>query len=235
MYQNKVVLGDCVLYLGDCLAVMKDMPDKSVDAVITDPPYGINYQSARRTDANQRFDVLEGDGGVPVEWLSESFRVAKDTACLFCFCRWDTQQTFYEAISKAGWIIKSQVIWDRGVHGLGDLKVQYAPMHDNVWFAIKGCYQFSGKRPKSVLRVDRLPASDLIHPTQKPSSLMKIIIGDLTTKEQSVLDPFMGSGTTGVACIQTGRNFIGIEIDAGYFKIAEKRIHDAQQQMRLPI
>ena len=223
------------LRLGDCLEVMKSIPDKSIDAVITDPPYGINYQSARRTDSNERFDVLDGDQSVPTEWLENSFRVAKDTACLFCFCRWDTQQVFYDAIQKAGWKIKSQVIWDRGVHGLGDLKAQYAPMHDNVWFAIKGNYQFKHKRPKSVLRVDRLPASDLVHPTQKPSSLMKTINLDLTSDGDTILDPFMGSGTTGVACVQTGRNFIGIEIDPGYFAIAEKRIKDAQQQMRLPI
>lgn len=223
------------LYLGDCLEVMKSIPDKSVDAVITDPPYGISYQSAWRTDKDSRFDVLDGDGSVPVEWLSESYRVAKDNSCLFCFCRWDTQQTFYDAISKVGWNIKSQVIWDRGVHGLGDLKAQYAPMHDNVWFAIKGGYQFKHKRPKSVLRVDRLPASDLVHPTQKPASLMKTINNDLTSEGDTILDPFMGSGTTGVACVQTGRNFIGIEIDEGYFKIAEKRIKDAQQQMRLPV
>jgi site-specific DNA-methyltransferase (adenine-specific) len=223
------------LILGDCLEVMRTMPDKSVDAVITDPPYGIGYQSARRTDKNSRFDVLDGDLSVPVEWLSQSFRVAKDNSCLFCFCRWDTQQTFYDAISKAGWNIKSQVIWDRGVHGLGDLKAQYAPMHDNIWFAIKGSYQFSGKRPKSVLRVDRLSAGDLVHPTQKPVSLMKVINLDLTREGDTILDPFMGSGTTGVACVQTGRNFIGIEIDPTYFAIAEKRIAEAQMQPRLEI
>lgn len=223
------------LYLGDCLEVMKQIPDKSIDAVITDPPYGINYQSAWRTDANERFDVLSGDKSAPTEWLSNSFRVAKDTACLFCFCRWDTQQVFYDAIQSAGWNIKSQVIWYRGVHGLGDLKSQYAPMHDNVWFAIKGNYQFMHKRPKSVLRVDRLPAGDLAHPTQKPASLMKTITLDLSSEGDTILDPFMGSGTTGVACVQTGRNFIGIEIEPKYYEIAERRIHDAQQQMRLPL
>ncbi len=227
-------MSDVTLHLGDCLEVMRSMPDKSVDAVITDPPYGISYQSAWRTDPSQRFDILDGDEKVSVEWMFESFRVARDTACLFCFCRWDTQQIFFDAISKAGWIIKSQVIWDRGVHGLGDLKSQYAPMHDNAWFAVKGNYQFSGKRPKSVLHIDRLPASDLIHPTQKPVSLMEVITNDLTTKNQVILDPFMGSGTTGVACVQTGRNFIGIEIDPDYYAIAERRIRDAQAHVPLP-
>ena len=73
------------------------------------------------------------------------------------------------------------------------------------------------------------------HPVQKPSELMQELIEVTTRDSSTIVDCFMGSGTTGVACVQTGRNFIGIEIDEGYFKIAEKRIHDAQQQMRLPV
>jgi site-specific DNA-methyltransferase (adenine-specific) len=74
---------------------------------------------------------------------------------------------------------------------------------------------------------------DHLHPAQKPEKLMTKLIMLFSNEGDTILDPFMGSGTTGVACVQTGRNFIGCEIDPGYFKIAEKRIHDAQQQMRL--
>ena len=74
-----------------------------------------------------------------------------------------------------------------------------------------------------------------VHPTQKPIELMVKIIEDFTHKGDTILDPFMGSGTTGVACVQTGRNFVGIEIDPTYYAIAEKRIKDAQMQMRLPL
>jgi DNA modification methylase len=73
------------------------------------------------------------------------------------------------------------------------------------------------------------------HPCPKPLKFVKWLIKKGSKEGDTILDPFMGSGTTGVACVQTGRNFIGCEIDPGYFKIAEKRIHDAQQQMRLPI
>ena len=73
------------------------------------------------------------------------------------------------------------------------------------------------------------------HPTQKPVRLLERIIALVTQPGDTIIDPFMGSGTTGVACVQTGRNFIGIEIDEGYFKIAEKRIKDAEMQMRLPL
>lgn len=75
--------------------------------------------------------------------------------------------------------------------------------------------------------------SEVNHPCPKPDNVMRWIVDRTVFEGDTILDPFMGSGTTGVACVQTGRNFIGIEIDEGYFKIAEKRIHDAQQQMRL--
>ena len=73
------------------------------------------------------------------------------------------------------------------------------------------------------------------HPMQKPIALMKYLIERFTQPNDTILDPFMGSGTTGVACVQTGRNFIGIEIEPKYFEIAEKRIAEAQLQMRMPI
>ena len=80
-------------------------------------------------------------------------------------------------------------------------------------------------------------ASDKLygHPSQKPRKLIAKLLEDFTNPGDTILDPFMGSGTTGVACAQTGRNFIGIEIDEGYFKIAEKRINKARQQLRLGI
>jgi len=218
------------LILGDCLQVMRDMADKSIDAVITDPPYGISYQSSRRTDRDSRFPIISGDEVLSLDWIYETFRITKDNGCLFCFCRWDTEQQFKEIIIDAGYKLQSQVIWDRGVHGLGDLKRQYAPMHDNALFSTKNDFEFPNNRPKSVYRIDRVSADKLQHPTQKPTGLMNRIAIDLSTKNDTILDPFMGSGTTGVACVQLNRNFIGIEICEEYFNIAQKRIHDAQQQ-----
>lgn len=221
------------LLLGDCLELMRDLPDGSVDAVVTDPPYGIDYQSARRTDRSSWFPKLRGDVGVDMSWAFDAFRVVADVGCTLCFCRWDVAQSFHDGLAAAGWRVRSQVIWDRGVHGLGDLRAQYAPCHDVLWFATKGDYAFPNGRPRSIYRVDRLPASALKHPTQKPTALMKVVVQDLTMPGDTILDPFMGSGTTGVACVQTGRNFIGIEIDPTYYAIAERRIREAQLQPRL--
>jgi site-specific DNA-methyltransferase (adenine-specific) len=227
-------VSDVRLYLGDCLEVFKTLADGSVDAVVTDPPYGIGYQSARRTDIEARYRVLVGDDALSLDWVDELPRIMADPSCLFCFCRWDVQEAFRGAISL-GLVVRSQVVWDRGVHGLGNLYAGYAPCHDVAWFATKGAYAFPGRRPKTIYRCDRVPACKLVHPTQKPAALMRWIVDDLAPEGATVFDPFMGSGTTGVACVQTGRNFIGIEIDPGYYAIAERRIAEAQQQLRLPM
>lgn len=220
------------LFQGDCLEIMKEIPTGSIHAVVTDPPYGIAYQSAWRIDKRDRFDVIEGDTELDFTWLIEAHRVMADTSSLFVFCRWDVQGQFHDAIANL-FQVRSQVIWDRGIHGLGDLSAQYAPCHDVAWFATKGKFAFPNGRPKSVYRIDRLPANELLHPTQKPLPLMKVVINDLTKPGDTVLDCFAGSGTTLVACIQTGRNGIAAECDPHYHRIAQKRIEQAQMQLPL--
>jgi site-specific DNA-methyltransferase (adenine-specific) len=213
------------LHHGDCLEIMRGID--RVDAVITDPPYGINYQSAWRIE-QERFDVIDGDGSVPLEWIKSSSGLIEN-GCMFMFSRWDVAEEFRTEIDKF-LKLQSQVIWDRGNHGLGDLKRQYAPMHDTCWFATAGEYNFPSKRPKSIYRSMRLSGGNLVHPTQKPVELMMKILIDTTKEGDTILDPFMGSGTTGVACAQLGRKFIGIEIDKDYFEIAKKRIELAYSQ-----
>lgn len=223
--------GRAVLYRGDCLEVLPTLEAESVDAVVTDPPYGIEYQSARRIDT-ERFDVIAGDGAPALSWVGPAAITLRYGGCGLCFCRWDVQEQFKNALSRH-LEVKSQVIWDRVVHGLGDLRAQYAPRHDVMWFGIKGRFAFANGRPTSVYRFSRVPADKLVHPTEKPVSLMRTIAMDLMRLNDVVLDPFMGSGTTGVAAIQTGRRFIGIEIEPRYFDIAVARIEEAALQPRL--
>lgn len=140
------------------------------------------------------------------------------------FCDWKTSCEWRYYLEDAGFKVVSQVIWDREHHGMGDLTGAFAPMHDVIWYATKGRRTWTNGRPKSVLRHRRpSPSEDHGHPTCKPVNLMT----DLCkfTGAGLVLDPFMGSGTTGVACMDTGRNFIGIELDETYYDIACKRIY----------
>jgi len=193
-------VSEITLHLGDCLEVMKGMDDNSVDAVITDPPYGMNK--------------AVWDKKIP-KWLH---LVDKIKTAIFC-----------------------------GIVGMRDYPI---PDWIGAWVRL-GSTQRNGKykgfnnwEPILFYNINNLENDvfnfpnyheDFGHPTTKPIPLMKKIITRLSNPGDTILDPFMGSGTTGVACVQTGRNFIGIEIDEKYYKIAEKRIKDAQQQMRLPI
>ena len=214
------------IYCMDCIKGMQEIESNTIDCVLTDPPYGIDYQSAWRTD-NERFDKINNDKMPFIWWINEAYRVLKDGGSLVCFCRWDVQDAFFKAIEWGGFIIKSQIIWDREVHGLGDLKGQFAPQHDIIWFATKGRFEFVNGRPKSILRYMRVSPDVLLHPNEKPIELIMHLINKLTTKHQIVLDCFMGSGTTAVACKMTERKYIGFDIDKKYVDIANKRLEQA--------
>lgn len=209
---------------GDCLELMKTIPDKSVDSIITDPPYGMDYQSAWRSKG-ERFKKILNDKNPFIWFLYDAYRVLKDGGAIACFSDWKNAETWRQAIEWAGFSIKSQVVWNREVHGMGDLKSSFGPQHDIVWFAVKGTFTFHDKRPKSVINSKRISGEKLLHPNEKPISLMEDLIRAITPINGSVFDPFMGSGSTGVACKNLKRNFIGIEKDETYFKIAEKRIN----------
>ncbi len=220
------------IHHGDCLEFLRTLPSGSVDAVVTDPPYGISYQSSW-VAKSERFDQIANDGQPYVWFLAEASRVIMDGGCLLCFCRWDTAEAFQLAIAWSGLDIAAQVVWDRVGHGMGDLAGCPGPSHDLIWFARKGNFKFHGKRPISVVRCARLSGDQIVHPNEKPVSLMRQLVDSYSPKDGTILDPFMGSGTTGVACMETGRNFIGCEIDVKYCEIARKRIHAAQAQGRL--
>ena len=202
------------LYLSDCLEVMKSIPDKSVDAVITDPPYGIadiwkggascGWGVARlATPKRNEWDVKP-----PKEIFDEIRRIAKKIII------WGGN--YFELPTSRGWLV-----WNKPERGFSLSEAELAWTNIEMPMRVFDCHRSD---------------PDRIHPTQKPLSLMKWCLEMAKADEgDTILDPFMGSGTTGVACVQTGRNFIGIEIDEEYFKIAEKRIKDAEMQMRLPL
>jgi site-specific DNA-methyltransferase (adenine-specific) len=190
------------LHLGDCLEVMRSMPDKSVDAVITDPPYPDYY--------TEEFRYFEGILQ-PLEFLA---------------CR---QFIFWSAKSEFPLSYTARHVWDK-ITGA-------ACQYDFV-------YERNGQKRQRVFRGHRINstvsaqfAREIFtgHKSQKPLNVIVDMIEKFTKPGATILDPFMGSGTTGVACVQTGRNFIGIEIDPTYFAIAERRIQEAQLQPTLPL
>ena len=207
---------DVKLYLGDCLEVMRGMPDKSVDAVITDPPYGIDHIHAggRSIKNGWNTSLYHGDWDIDrpsADYFYEIQRVANVVVV------WGGNYFSDYLPPSMRWLV-----WDKGQRNfsLADFEMAWT----------------NQRRASRIFDYPRSRAlrDGKVHPTQKPIDLMKWCFDVCKIDEDAtVLDPFMGSGTTGVACVQTGRNFIGIEIDPTYFAIAEKRIAEAQQQPRL--
>lgn len=204
----------------DSLTVLRQMPEKSIDAVITDPPYGINYVS--QTGAR-----IKNDKSPFIWFLYDAFRVLKPGGSIACFTRWDVEQAFIDAMKLAGFRVKSEVIWDKVFHGMGDTKAAFAPSHENIVFAIKEKFAFPGRRPKDLITFQRINSSQMVHPTEKPVGLLADLIAAITKPGDLILDPFAGSGSTLVAAIQTGRRYIGIELDDKHFQTAKRRIEEA--------
>ncbi len=209
---------------GDCTQILKTFPDNSIDAIVTDPPYGIGYHGTRRKDKARRFKRIANDTAPYVWWLHEAARVLKPRGALLCFTRYDTEEAFRFAMRLAGLEPKTQIIWDKVIHGVGDCRGDFGLRHENVIFAVKGRFLFPHKRPVSVLRMQRLSSKRLTHPNEKPVELLQQLIEAVTRPGELVLDPFLGSGTTAVAAKALGRRYIGIELDRGYANAARARL-----------
>ena len=221
------------LMQGDCLERMKEIPDGSVDMVLTDPPYGMDYQSNRRV-TQEKFEKIANDK--ELDWvdsfIDECHRVMSENSAMYFFCSWHKIDYFKQAIERK-FKLKNLICWVKNNHGSGDLKGGYAPKHEFVFYAVKGRVLNRGKRLPDVIYADKIPSKKLLHPTEKNISMLEVFINQHSDVGMAVLDPFMGSGTTGAACVNTNRRFIGIELDQGYFEIAKQRIEDANETKQI--
>ena len=210
---------------GDCLELMKELPSGSVDLVLTDPPYGMDFQSHFRKEMYSKI----GNDKV-LDWLEsyvdEWFRILKDNTAVYFFCSWHNVDIFKQAIEKK-FKIKNILIWEKNNTSMGDLKGSYAPKYEMIIFAHKGRKLLNGFRYADVIKANR--TGNKLHPTEKPVDLLELFIKNSSDENAVVFDGFMGSGSTGVACINTNRDFIGIELDENYFNIAKKRIEEAKE------
>lgn len=215
------------LMQGDCLERMKEIESGSVDMILTDPPYGMDFQSNRRV-VKDKFNKIENDKDIDwlPELLRECYRTMTNNSAIYCFCSWHKIDVFKQEIEKL-FKIKNVIVWVKNNHGSGDLKGAYAPKHEFVIYAHKGRSLFREKRIPDVMEYPKIHSSKLQHPTEKNTEMLELFVRNNSDKESIVLDPFMGSGSTGVACKNLNRKFIGIELDENYFEIAKKRIEEA--------
>lgn len=209
----KVEIGNATLYLGDCMNILPTLP--KVDAVITDPPYGIGESSNKvasrgKLAAPRDYGEFDWDKAPPTDELIELIRKKAQFQAFF-------GGNYFTLPPTSCWLV-----WDKLNSGdFADCELAWTN-----W-------------PKAVRRLQwrwngmiRQGNEERYHPTQKPLEVMKWVI-ELCPKSDTIIDPFMGSGTTGVAAIQLGRSFIGIEREPKYFDIASKRIEQAVAQGQL--
>lgn len=164
------------LYNADCLEKMKDIPDGSIDLVLTDPPYGMNYQSARRIDKSKWKPKIANDELPFIWWIKQAADKLKDGGCLISFCRFDSWDDFYRASELAGLEVKAEIVWDKMNHGTGDLKGCPGFRHEIAVFATKGRFIFHNKRPQSLFATPRVNPTSLQHPNEKPVALMEWLV-----------------------------------------------------------
>ena len=211
MKQPDVVLdnGNIRLYCGDCLEILPTLEAGSVDAVVTDPPYGIKRDGSRKSTGShggrKAYEFRGWDKSPPSSAaFSEMFRVSRQQVI------WGGNYFTQHVPPRMGWLV-----WDKGQNICSsDCELAFTSRNKAL--------------RRKVLNRAAIRRDGAAHPTQKPVAIMEWSISFVDGS--TILDPFMGSGTTGVACVKTGRKFIGIELDRGYFDIAVKRIEKALKE-----
>ena len=187
----------------DCLDLMREMEDKSVDLVLTDPPYGINFSN---NPVRQEYKKNDYDKAAPdTEYFKEVFRVSKNQ--IIC------GGNYYALPISRGWIFWYK---HQPVDNLADGEL--------IWTSFDKVVQCFDYPYTNVMQGNGGRTEVRYHPNQKPLALLEWCLQKYSEPGMTVLDPFLGSGTTAVACKKLGRNYIGIEKEPEYIKIAEKRL-----------
>jgi site-specific DNA-methyltransferase (adenine-specific) len=217
------------LYKGDCLEIMKDIPDESIDLVLIDPPYLMSYKTNRRKDKNHDFcnEILgDNDKDLINNIFPELFRVLKNNSALYIFCN-SNKIDFFKIIVEKYFKLKNIIVWVKNNWTAGDLKAAYGKQYEFIILANKGRKLLNGKRLTDVWSgFKKVSGNNQLHQNQKPVALLEQCIIKHSNENQVVLDCFSGSGSTGIACLNTNRKFIGIEKDEKYFEIAKNRIEN---------
>lgn len=235
------------LYLGDALALMAEVPSASIDAVVTDPPYcsGSVSEASRaaakgqglRSENITRFGWFKGDnmGTAGLVFLLRSIaweaqRILKPSGSLLMFCDWRMLPNLAPAIESSGLRYQNMIVWDKGNAGLG---LGFRAQHELVMHFTNGAPEYHNKSASNIIRAKRVTADEREHQTQKPADLMAQMIRVVCPPGGTVLDPFAGSGSTGVGALLEGRSFIGIEREATYLEISRRRLERETAQLQL--
>ena len=242
-----VVIGDATLYLGDCLGLASRLPP--IEALITDPPYSsggmvrgdrMQATSAKyiNTDSKatyrEEFSGDNRDQRAFLAWATMVFSAlhqnAVPGASVMAFTDWRQLPTMTDAVQCGGWVWRNLVTWWKP--GIRMQRGRFSSSAEYVVYGSHGPVSDGEKSPQNVLSFAPVGGDEKQHIAEKPVALLETLIG-VTPPGACVTDPFMGSGTTGVACVKAGRPFVGVEMDRRMFDIACKRIEQAYNQRPL--
>lgn len=219
-YINKIIQGDC-------LEVMEGMPDKCVDCIVTDPPYGMEFRSNHR---KVKYEKIVNDDNL--DWLpifsKECFRVLKDDSHAYFFCSFHNVDLFKQELQKH-FQLKNILIWEKNNTGMGDLFGDYAPQYEMILFCTKGNLKLNNGRDSNIMKFAR--TQNELHPTQKPVDMISYLIGKSSMAGGVIFDPFAGSCTTAIACKELNRDYICIEKETEYVKVCNERLDKMTQNL----
>ncbi len=222
------------LFNDDCLNILNTIPDEIIDLVVTDCPYKI-VRGGCTTEKNATGGMLNGlssecvKGGKLFEhneinfkdWLPDIYRVLKPNTHCYIMINPRNLKELWEVAESVGFIFQNILIWDKG-NVIPNR--YYMNAYEMILMLRKGkARNINNMGDANILRIPNVVRNKQ-HPTEKPAELMKVMILNSSNEGDTILDPFMGVGGVGIACMQANRDFIGIEIDEKYFKIAEERI-----------
>ena len=208
------------LYCGDCLEILPQLEAGSVACVVTDPPYALpaaHCVGARSASTPQR---SIGDLSIVEYWFKGVAALFPDGVPLYVFCDGQSYPIFFRSCYSR-WKRIRPLIWDKVASFNG---YTWRHQHELIAWCESDTCERVPTGDGDIIRCRVVPVDKRSHPAEKPVELIEAIIGKT---EGTILDPFMGSGTTGIACVKHGRQFIGIEIEPKYFDIAVKRIEEA--------
>lgn len=225
------------VYNEDCLIGMKDIPDKSIDLIVTDPPYLVKYKTGHRKDKTHKFtkEILNDDNEQLLkDYIVECYRIMKNNTAMYMFCSSNKVDFFKQELEKY-FKIKNMIIWVKNNHTAGDLQSAFGRKYEIVFLVNKGRSIFNGARLTDVWAYKRVVGKNQLYQNQKPVEMIEQCITKHSNLNNVVFDGFMGSGTTAIACMNTNRNFIGFELDKEYFESSlnriDKHLHENQLSM----
>lgn len=221
------------LYNDDCINLFKSIEDESIDLIVTDPPYKLTSRGNNGTsggimkkDIYMKGDVFSNNDIKPTDYAPHFYRLLKDGSHCYVMCNNLNLQLMLISFEQVGFHFVKSIIWDKQTKIMG---THYMSQYEHILMFSKGyCRIINNCGTSDILSIKQIKQKDLsgnnIHDTEKPVELMRVLVENSSNYGDVVVDPFMGIGSVGCACKQTGRSFIGCEIDKSYFSFCKNRI-----------